>query len=486
MYKRIIYLFLVILIGSVYSCRKKDVINDDTSLKLEFSNDSIIFDTVFTSLGSATHRLMIYNKSNSKVKISDISLEGGSSSQFRVNLDGESGSQFSDIEIEGNDSLFLFAKVTIDPKNLSNPFVVEDKIHFLTNSNQQEVKLVAWGQDANYILADTYTTGFPPYKIVADSMETVHWTSDKPYIVYGFAVIDSYGELIIDEGTKVYFHEASGLWAYADGLLKVYGKPDNKVYFRGDRLEEDYSDIPGQWDRIWLMEARQGENHIIQNAVIENGFIGLQAESFLRAANNQLILHNVIVQNMSGIGLFSRLYNIESTNTLLANCGGYCLALTAGGNYNFKHTTLANYWSFAVRNTPSLFLNNYILDSLDNPSAIPFNLNMGNSIIYGYNNNELETDMDGGADSLYYFDHCLIKTALNTGNNSNYNSIIRNEDPLFVNPTENDYRIDTLSPVIGYGDANIANDVPFDLKGISRLPSPDLGVFQFVPGQEEK
>lgn len=486
MYKRIIYLILVSLIALVYSCKKKDVISDDTSLKLEFSNDSIIFDTVFTTLGSATHRLMIYNRSNSKIKISDIQLEGGSSSQFRVNLDGESGSQFSDIEIEGNDSLFLFAKVTIDPNNVSNPFVVEDKLHFLTNNNQQEVKLVAWGQNANYILADTYTPGFPPYKVVADSLETVHWTSEKPYVVYGFAVIDSYGELIIDEGTKVYFHEASGLWAYADGLLKVYGTPENKVYFGGDRLEQNYSDIPGQWDRIWLMEAPQGEDHIIENAVIENGFIGLQAESFLRAATNQLILHNVVVQNMSGIGLFSRFYNIESSNTLLANCGGYCLALTAGGNYDFKHTTLANFWNFSVRNTPSLFLNNYILDSLDNPTAIPFNLSMGNSIIYGYNKNELETDMDGGADSVYSFKYCLLKTDLNTTNTSNFNSIIKNKDPLFVAPTENDYRIDTLSPVIGYGDVNIANNVPFDLDGISRLPSPDLGVYQFVPGQEKK
>lgn len=486
MYKRIIYLFLAILIGSVYSCQKKDVISDDTSLKLEFSNDSIIFDTVFTTLGSATHRLMIYNRSNSKLKISDISLEGGSSSQFRVNLDGESGSQFSDIEIEGNDSLFLFAKVTIDPNNVSNPFVVEDKLHFLTNNNQQEVKLVAWGQNANYILADTYTQGFPPYKVVADSLQTIHWTSEKPYVIYGFAVIDSYGELIIDEGTKVYFHEASGLWAYADGLLKVYGTPENKVYFRGDRLEQDYSDIPGQWDRIWLMEAPQGQDHIIENAVIENGFIGLQAESFLRAATNQLKLHNVVVQNMSGIGLFSRFYNIEANNTLLANCGGYCLALTAGGNYDFKHTTLANFWNFSVRNTPTLFLNNYVLDTLDNPSAIPFNLNMGNSIVYGYNKNELETDMDGGADSLYFFDHCLIKTDLNTSNTSNYNLILKNKDPLFIDPTVNDYRIDTLSPVIGYGDVNIANDVPFDLDGISRLPSPDLGVYQFVPGQEKK
>ncbi|NOY51492.1 MAG: hypothetical protein GXO88_13140 [Chlorobi bacterium] len=485
MHKRVLYFVFAILIGLGFSCRKKDIISTDSSLKLEFSNDSIIFDTVFTSLGSATHRLMVYNKSNSKIKISDIQLEGGSSSAFRVNLDGESGSGFTDIEIEGNDSLFLFAKVTINPKDASSPFVVEDMLRFLTNGNEQEVKLVAWGQDANYILADTYNTGFPPYKIVADSLETVHWTAEKPYIVYGYAVINSYGKLIIDEGTKVYFHEASGLWAYADGLLKVYGSPDKKVYFRGDRLEQEYADIPGQWDRIWLMEAMPGEDHEIQNAVIENAFIGIQAESFLRAADNQLLLHNVIIRNMSGIGLFSRLYNITSTNTLLANCGGYCLALTSGGDYDFKHATLVNFWNYSVRNTPSLFLNNYILDTLDNVIAIPFNFNIGNSIIYGYNNEEFQTDMSGDADSSYFLDHCLLKTRMNTSDNTIYNAIIRNEDPLFVNASEHDFHLDTLSPAIGMGDPNIANGLQFDLDGISRLPLPDLGVYQFVPGIEK-
>lgn len=485
MHKKILFALIIVFLILAYSCRKKDIISTDPSLKLEFSNDSIIFDTVFTSLGSATHRLMIYNKSNSLLKISNIQLEGGASSKFRLNLDGESGSNFSEIEINANDSLFLFAKVTINPDEANSPFVVEDHLNFLTNGNEQTIKLVAWGQNANYILADSYTPGFPPYKVIADSLESVHWTSEKPYVIYGYAVINSYGELIIDEGTRIHFHESSGLWAYADGLLKVYGTQENMVHFSGDRLEQEYSDVPGQWDRIWLMEATPGENHEIQNAVIENGFIGLQAESFLRQAENKLILHNVIVQNMTGIGLFTRLYNVESTNTLLANCGGYCLALTSGGNYNFKHTTIANFWPYSVRNTPAVFLNNYSVDTLDNVHPAPFNLNIGNSIIYGYNNDEFLTDMDGGADSVYFFDHCILKTKRNTIDESLYSFVLKNEDPLFINHQENDYRIDTLSPAIGYGDPAIASSIPFDLLGNQRTPLPDLGVYQFVEGQVE-
>ncbi len=473
----------VILAVITFSCRKPVNVSDDPSIKLTFSNDSIIFDTVFTSLGSTTRRLMVHNTSNSRVSISNVQLSSGNSSAFKLNVDGEAGSKFTDVEINGGDSIYIFTRVTIDPNDVNNPFVVEDEINFLTNGNAQSVKLVAWGQNANYILADTYVTGFPPFKVVADSLETTTWTSEKPYVIYGYAVIDSYGKLEILDGTKVHFHENSGLWAYVDGVLKVYGTRENPVHFGGDRLEEDYQDLPGQWDRIWLMEGRQGEDHEIYNAVIENGFIGIQAESFLRTTENSVILNNVIVQNMQGIGIFSRVFNISGENVLAANCGGYCMAFTGGGNYDLKHTTIANYWPYSVRNTPSVFLNNYLLDTTETPIPFAINFKLENSILYGSNLNEFETDMVSDVDSIYYFDHCLLKTEFNVSNSVNFNEVFKNENPLFVDYQVNDYRIDTLSPAIDKGDQAIAATVPFDLLGNSRSQDPDLGVYEFVPGQ---
>jgi len=481
---QVLFFVLIVAIASLNACKKKDVVSNDTSLKLSFSNDSVIFDTVFTTLGSATHRLMVYNTSDSRITISNITLGQGSNSVFRINVDGESGSQFKDLEINGGDSLYIFLRVTIDPNNQNNPLIVEDNIHFLTNTNEQSVKLVAWGQDAHYILADTYTTGFPPYKIVADSLQTITWTSEKPYVIYGYAVINSYGKLIIEEGTHVYFHKDAGLWAYADGILEAGGdKPDNLVVFQGDRLEEFYTDVPGQWDRIWLMEGRSGENHVIKNTLIKNGFIGIQAESFLNLTQNKVVLENVTVQNMTGFGLFTRTFNIEAKNLVLANCGGYCLAVTGGGNYDFKHTTIANYWSGSIRNTPALFLNNYFMDTLDQPIPTPLNFSMGNSIVYGYNEDEFLTDMDGGADSIYFFDHGIMKTNRDLSDETLFQNILKNEDPLFLDYNLNDYRIDSLSPAVDYGSQAIADQVPFDILNNPRTESPDLGTYEFVPGQ---
>ncbi len=484
---RNIRLVLIIAIAGLLitvSCKKEDEISDNPSLKLGFSADSVIFDTVFTSIGSATKQLRVYNSSNNKIKISDLRLGMGEQSAFRINVDGEAGNIFSDIEIAGGDSLYIFVRVTIDPQDKNNPYVVEDDIHFLTNGNEQSVKLVAWGQDAVYIVPDTYIAGLPPFKVVADSLETTTWTNEKPYVVYGYAVIDSYGKLVINEGTRVYFHSDGGLWSYVDGELNVNGTIDNPVIFQGDRLEQEYQNVPGQWDRIWLMESRAGHDHIIENAIIKNGFIGIQAESFNRVTENKIKLHNVTIENMNGIGIFSRVFVIQATNTVVSNCGLYNVALTGGGYYEFTHSTIAGYWPFSVRNTPALFLNNFLVDTADNPIPVPINFNFNNSILYGYNKDEFETEMDGNADSLYYFKNSILKTSFDLSNEDVYTDVLKNEDPLFLDIENNDYRIDSLSPAVGKADLAIAETVPDDILDNPRIPSPDIGAYQFVPGQD--
>ena len=479
------WLFFLMAGMLFFSACQKDILNTSPDIKLSFSNDSLIFDTVFTSLGSATHRLLVYNPSRSKIRISDIRLEKGENSDFRINIDGTAGFDKKNTEIEGGDSLFIFARVTIDPNNASNPFVVEDRLLFNTNGNEQAVKLVAWGKNARYILADHITPGFPSYKIVVDSLENTEWKPDKPIVVYGFAVVNSYGSLKIDAGTKIYFHKNSGLWIYANGQLRVEGTQDNPVVFQGDRLEKDYAELPGQWDRIWIMEGRRGQDNLIRNAVIKNGFIGIQAESFFQKTENKLLLDNVIIENMNGAGILSRNYTIDSRNMVVANCGGYCLALTGGGDYRFIQSTIANYWPYSIRNNPAVLLSNFLKDTNDRPVPFPMHFMLGNSIIYGYNDNEFGTAMVAGADSAYLLDHCLVKTKLPMDNADYFRNILRNQDPQFLDIETQDYRIDTLSPAIGKGDPALSAEAPFDILGHPRGQTPDLGAYQFVPGQSK-
>ena len=462
------------------SCKKDNVFDTDPSLKLIFSSDSISFDTVFTTVGSFTNQLKVYNPSTKSIKISSINLTNGNDSFFKINIDGTPTSGATDIELAAEDSLYIFIKVTINPNDEDSPFVISDQIIFNLNGNTQDVDLVAWGQNANYIIADTYVQGLPPYKIVAHEFSDTTWTSEKPFLIYGYAVVDSNAILRISAGTKIHFHNNSGLWIYKGGAIKVIGELESPVTFQGDRLEEFYSEIPGQWDRIWINEG--SIDNEFEYAVIKNGFIGIQAETLQENMGNQLILKNTIIENMSGIGILSRFYNISGSNNVVANCGNYCAAFTMGGNYNFIHTTIANFWSNSIRQTPSLFLNNYYYDNDEVIHPVDLNVSFGNSIVYGNNDEEIQYDEDAGAEFNYIFDHCDLKTELNITNPISYLNCLKNENPLFVNYEINNYMPDSLSPIRNIGSLPIAEIVPMDIMGNSRTESPDLGAYEFIPG----
>lgn len=467
----------------VTSCRKEEVIDNSPSITLGFSSDTIIFDTVFSTIGSITEQIRVYNPSDNKVKISSIRLAKGSDSRYSINVDGEEGRDFKNIEIRGNDSIFIFAKVTIDPNDETNPYIVTDSILFETNGNEQDVDLVAWGQNARYILWNRNPENLPRYRIVAGEGVDTTWTNDLPIVVYGYAVVDSTGSLTIEAGTNVHFHSGSGLWVYKGGSLKVMGTQDEPVYFQGDRLEGFYSDLPGQWDRIWINEG--AVDNEINYAVIRNGFIGLQLETLQEYMGNQLFLNNTIIENMSGAGILTRYYFVAAQNCVIANCGQYAMALTLGGGYDFRQTTIGNYWRHGIRNTESVYLNNYYLDQNDQVVSFPFFANIANSIIYGNQREELVLD-DSIGEFNYTFNHCLIKTEMNIAQDTNFKSILKNQDPLFVDYTTNNLQPDSLSPVIGAGSTEIANTVPYDINGIDRTQRPDLGAYQWTLTQEER
>lgn len=479
MYKYIWILILIIFTGFT-SCRKPPKFSDDTALKVAFSTDTVTFDTVFTTIGSSTRQLMIYNNNDENLKISSIRLEGGTQSQFSINVDGQSGYKFSDLEIYSKDSIFVFVRVTVNPNDLNTPFFVEDKIIFETNQNRQVVSLTAYGQNANYIIANQEIKGFPKFKIIADSLQEVHWTAERPYVVYGYALINSYGTLVIEPGVQIHFHDGSGLWAYSEGQLRVEGTPENPVVFQGDRLEDFYIDKPGQWDRIWLMEAREGYGHSINNAIIKNGFIGIQAQCFQKANRALLKIHNTIIDNHTGIGIYTNLYNLQASNFVVSNCGNYAVALTGGGQYIFDQGTIANYWNKSTRTTPALFFGNTYQNPFDgNLYAYDFLFEMNNCIMYGSQDDEFDTEFTAGPDTTYIFNNSILKTK--RYNDVNYNECLFNTNPKFVN-RESDYHLDTLSPAIGLGNPKYSTGLlQYDLDGIDRGNKPDAGAYQYIP-----
>ena len=76
--------FLILVSIFLFSCNPDDLYETSPDSKVQFSNDTIIFDTVFTSIGTATRNLRVYNPYSRTIKISEIRLAGGKpGSQFK-------------------------------------------------------------------------------------------------------------------------------------------------------------------------------------------------------------------------------------------------------------------------------------------------------------------------------------------------------------------------------------------------------------------
>ena len=79
-------LYILCLLLAMVACRQ-NIVSDDPTLRLTFSHDTVLFDTVFTTLGSSTKRVMVYNPNEDAVCIKQVSMREGK--YFRINLDGE-------------------------------------------------------------------------------------------------------------------------------------------------------------------------------------------------------------------------------------------------------------------------------------------------------------------------------------------------------------------------------------------------------------
>ena len=484
---RLMRLFLLVLCvclaaGAFWSCRDDDF-DSDPSIDLSFSRDSLLFDTVFTTRGSSTRSFKVYNTHNRRVRINSVSLAGGSGSYFRMNVDGRSGTRISDVEIEPRDSLYVFVEVTVDPVNQELPLTITDSIVFNTNQNIQDVKLVAWGQDARFIHPNyTDPESGIEYHIIDEDTE---WDAGLPYVVYGQAVVAPEVTLRINKGARIHMHNNASLIFLGRSTLKVEGTAEQPVTIQGDRLESFYRDQPGQWGRIWLTATSR--DHEIEHAIIKNGTVGLHVDTLGSAVDPTLRIRNTQIRNMQLAGLFAQGSYVESENTAIVNCGQHAIILALGGRYDFRHLTVANYYNIDIRNTPSVLINNYYEDVDGNIQLREFDeLYFGNSIIYGNNREEIGFDIYEGTAVDFTFDHCLIRaTELDTSSSAFVNTLV-NEDPLFYDTGKHDFRLTEESPAIGAGSADVGSGIPVDLFGNERLLPPDIGALQYVPIEDEE
>jgi hypothetical protein len=457
--------------------------------KITVSRDTVIFDTIFTSIGSMTKIFLIRNNSDETVNLDRVYIPSGNTGPYQFNVNGYTGPSVTDLELEAHDSIYVFVEVTLDPNGGTNPLIVEDSIvvEYNNHANYAKAMLVAFGQDAIYYYpTDTTSYGLPYSTLPCGN---ITWGPGKPIVIVGY-LQDTCGTLTVLPGTKVHFYSNSALFMSDGSTLQVLGDANNPVVFQGAKLEYAYKDIPGQWDRIYLLEG--STNHIIRNAVIKNAFIGLQLDDQTalggggNASPKKLVMENVKIQNMSAVGILSRQYNFDAYNLLISNCGQYCAALTFGGNINLYHCTFADYWSGGIRNFPSFYFNNYFYDGVNPVRYAALNLQFNNGIVYGNNLGEIDFDSAGVAGFTYQINNSLLKTDNNFKTPAlHFNAAnVYNQEPDFTDDFHGIYTLGNTSAAIDIGDPTyvgmFSDKLMFDLNGSNRLTSgnPDAGAFE--------
>ncbi len=473
--------FILIICSVGFTSCNNDLLSSNPKDKLAFSTDTLTFDTVFTTIGSATSKILIYNRNNLALNIANIKVAGGKSSFFKINVDGSlnENNSFDNIEIRANDSMYVFVQVNVDPNNTNSPVFIEDSLVFITNGVSQNIKLQAFGQDMKilkkkYILNDTTLT------------------AEKPYLVYDYLAIDTAKTLTIVPGCQFYFHNNANLIVY--GNLKAEGTAENPIVMRGDRLDKikfatpfPYNNVSGQWGGVYLLW--NGGNHVLKHVNMNSGYVGIYFSNSDRGTLPNLEIADCRIHNFLLYDLVVQNGNVQVTNSEISNSSSYSVYLN-GGKHSFIQTTIANYFNNStVQPVPR--------DK--NPAVLIMNLSRNapmqtvfrNCIVSGDTGNEFSLATRFIDQYKGVFDHCYIKKT-DSLNLSQFTNIrwAQPKDTVFKSirydhekGTYFDFRPDSISPVRGQADPSIASQFPFDLNGNNRMSDnkPDLGAYQWEP-----
>jgi len=457
------HIILFLLIAA--ACLGCDPLANPVSGSLSFSSDTVSFDTVFSGAGSATREFRAINRKNDPVLIDRIWLGGGESSPFRLNINGVPGTNAEDIVLARNDSIFIFVEVTIDPTGDDAPLAVVDSVNFVSGGFAGRVILEAWGQDIWLVNEDISTD--------------IVWTEGKPYVIKGPLFIDTLATLALNPGTRVFFH--SGAAVTVAGSLHASGTPDKRVLLATDRLEEEYSDVPGRWKGIRFLDCSR-DNFLyhtdVRNAVIAVELAGKEGSLPDLRLNGTRLMHNTVAS------LVVRNADVFAVNSVFAHSGFSTVSLTGGGSCDFIYCTMESRWEYAYRSQPVLFIG-------PGNGVLP-DVTVLNSVITGTLDSELRIDASsGGAAARFRADSSLIKvdTLRSTWySGSLFRDVMTRQNPRFIDESVYDFRPDTLSPLLDRAGRTEAVTWPVDIRNKPRMndDGPDIGAFERQPGERRK
>ena len=465
------------------SCTDDDSFTTSRSALLTFSADTVSLDTVFSTVPTSTHTFWVYNQGKDGLRLSQVRLQRGNQSGFRVNVDGSYldntlGSKVNDLEIRKGDSIRVFVELTSPLNNEDTPQLVEDHLLFSLESGvEQNVCLRAYSWDAQIV---------SNLKIVSDTT----LTSVKPILVRGGITVDSLATLTIKSPAKLFFHDGAGVDVY--GSLMVLGQSDDNVVFRGDRTDRmfpylPYDRVSGQWKGIRIHSS--STSNIVYYADIHSGSYGIQCDSAAydslqtRLHVDHSTIHNCKGPGLSAVNSFVNIFNSQITNTL-----GDCVAVY-GGMAQIVYSTLGQFYPFNADCGVALRFTNF---SPQGGNVPLYGLTCYNSLITGRADDVVMGEVkDSTLAYDYYFTHSLLRTPAITDSAKlkPFDQVIFEQAKDSVNgkghflkvDDENMYydcRLDSLSTARGRALPMVPEGFTDDRNGRPRGETPDIGCYQ--------
>lgn len=456
----------ILLLMLLFSCNRDEISFDAPGQELRFSKDTVFCDTVYHQVRSESYVVKVYNDEDKDISIPKISLYGGAESPYRINVDGKSGTDFSNVALRRKDSLYIF--VEIAPTAMGPQAIAEDRIVFTTPVAEQHVTLFSVVQDAEFFVQTSATN--------SNTLSGTHtWNNNKAKIIYGNLTLAPGATLNINQGTKVYFFKNSGMKVSNGALLNVGGDLGNEVVFRGDRNDPAYDTIPKNWNSL---KFEPGSTLFMNYAKVFGGIRGVdlhQATATLR---------NTIIHTFDEYGIYAVNSTVNAENLVMNHCLRADMAIFKGGNYSLMHATLHNYWLNGTSDVEALYASNEWINPAGQTEIAPLNLKIQNSILYTTNPNAVRFKPTSGQTFNYLIENSLLKYDTTAGFSLTGNPLIvnsyHNMEPQFMHQYVGamNLRVTTASPARNKGNAAVAAAIPVDIVKVNRTANPTLGAYQ--------
>ena len=481
------------------ACDDYDSFTTDRSITLSFSRDTIAFDTLLTTVPSSTQTLTVFNHADEGLRITDVFLEGGAASPFRINIDGQDMSRsaanhVTDFEVRRRDSILVRAEVTLPAFESDEPQEIKDALVFCLESGvQQRVPLTVVGRDAFFLRACTL-------------LNDTTFSARRPIVIYDSMVVAPDVTLTLPAGTQLLFHDQAGLTVH--GRLVAAGTLEAPVLLRGDRTDHmfdylPYDRLPARWEGI-ILTAESFDNEL-SYIDLHSGNYGIQCDSSNTNAL-KLTLVNSRLHNLGGHGLSEKDCRVEVANTEISNTLGHCVELI-GGHSSFVHCTLAQFYALSADRGDAVNVTFYEDTATYHPLL---KADFINCVITGYAEDvimlpNLDPRQWGYKGSVedpivnYCFRNCFLATEVPDDELYKTRFINNTLDPRkgdFAHE-KNFQLLDTHnflydftpleeSSIRGIADPAFSSAWPLDRQGRSRTAdgAPDAGCYEFIPQSE--